>query len=809
MWYNIFLFELNYRLKRPETYFFFLFLFLFSLVGVEFVFQGVELGMVKKNAPIVIAKTMGAITGLSMIIASMIMGVPVLRDFRYEIAALIYVNPITKRAYLLGRFLGSLVILIIIFSGVLWGMLASELMPWVNPQEYLAFRFINYLQPFLWIALPIVVFGAAVFFVTGALSKKMMVVYTQGIGLFVIFILTKAITHESFQAIFDPFSLSTLSTITKHWTPSELNGSLIPVNSLLLKNKLFWALLSFIILAFGFAKFQLTILTTKSSRKKQNHSLKPDLIVFDDFKIGLVSTPEYSIKAKYYQFFLIARFHTHAILKEVSFWAIVVCGFVIILINSLNLGTVYGVDSYPTTYLIIEELQEMSIYFFVLILLFYSGEIIWKEKDLGMHFIHDATPITNFVNLSSKCFSLLVIYAILMLSLIAAGVLFQALNGYCRFELEVYLGGFFLEIFPFLLLYTMAAIFFQILTGNKFMGILATLVFFIINIAIVIFGMEHVLLNFGGNALASYSDMNGYGHFLKPYLWIKAYWILFGFLLLLVTSVLLERGTEVRLKKRWQRSCRSINKPLMILGLIGLILFLGIGSFIFYHTNVLNEFWTKQEQQSFRIAYEKNLKHLEYIPQPKIIATTLKVELYPSKRGYEVEGNYILTNPYAIPIEEIHVQKYLDAQVQLEDISFDQRTFINTKYKPFDYTIYTLTQPLIPGDSIIMSFKQILTATAFEIDDSSTKVIQNGTFFDNTEFPTFGYNRKYELQDNNTRKHFGLPNRTHKAKRVDTRELVNARTGSDSDSIRLDCICLLYTSQSPRDQRGSRMPSSA
>ena len=27
--------------------------------------------------------------------------------------------------------------------------------------------------------------------------------------------------------------------------------------------------------------------------------------------------------------------------------------------------------------------------------------------------------------------------------------------------------------------------------------------------------------------------------------------------------------------------------------------------------------------------------------------------------------------------------------------------------------------------------------------------------------------------------------------------------------LRLSCVCLLYTSPSPRDQRGSRMPSSA
>ncbi len=81
MWYEVFKFELKYRLKRVETYLFFVFLLLFSIVGVDFIFQGVYLGLVKKNSPLVIAKTMGAITGLFMILASQIMGVSVLRDF--------------------------------------------------------------------------------------------------------------------------------------------------------------------------------------------------------------------------------------------------------------------------------------------------------------------------------------------------------------------------------------------------------------------------------------------------------------------------------------------------------------------------------------------------------------------------------------------------------------------------------------------------------------------------------------------------------------------------------------------------------
>src|SRR5690606_17496860 len=108
-------------------------------------------------------------------------------------------------------------------------------------------------------------------------------------------------------------------------------------------------------------------------------------------------------------------------------------------------------------------------------------EIMWKEREVNLDLIHDASPLNSFVNLSSRFLGLLLIYAIVMLSLIAAGILFQTLNGYYRYELAVYFSGFFLEIFPFLALYTFAALFFQALTGNKFIGILATLAFAILH----------------------------------------------------------------------------------------------------------------------------------------------------------------------------------------------------------------------------------------------------------------------------------------------------------------------------------------
>ncbi|WP_225586730.1 M1 family aminopeptidase [Algoriphagus sp. Y33] len=623
------------------------------------------------------------------------------------------------------------------------------------------------------------------FFVTGALSKSLMVVYTQGVVIFVLFIIAKAISNETFQALLDPFSLSTLTHASKDWTVVDRNSLLIPMSGIMLLNKLFWIALGISVLIVGYSKFKLMVLPEKTTRsKKRNIQVSTDR--FDENLPPV--TPVFHFKAKLAQLLLNTWFHSVSILRLASFWAIVSCCFIVILVNSVSLGTSHAVDSYPTTYLIIEELREMSLYFFMILLTFYSGEIMWKERDAKLDLIHDTLPLDSFVNLCSRFLALLLIYSIIMGSLIASGMLFQTLNSYYRYELDVYFFGFFLELLPFLALYTLAALFFQALTGNKFMGMLVTIVFAIINVAIKMFGLEHVLLNFGGHMLPAYSDMNGYGHFLTPYLWVKLYWALFGTLLLIFAGILMVRGSETGLRKRWIRGRNQLKGTLAVFSLGCFTLFIGIGGYIFYNTNVLNEFWTKGEQASFRADYEKTLKQFEYIPQPKIIDVNLTIDLFPSQRAYDIAGYYRVTNTSQVPIREIHLQKKIASNVEVKDVAFDRSVTSDNTHEKYHYTIYGLDQPLAPGDTLKMTFRQSLQPLGFEVDDSDPDVVYNGTFFDNAGLPGFGYQNKYELQDEDDRKDFNLAPRLGKSSRDDARELLNARSGSDSEGVRLELI---------------------
>ncbi len=788
MWYPIFKFEIQYRIKRPDTYVFFLFLFLFSIVGVDFIFQGTDLGLMKKNSPIVIAKTMGAITGIFMILASMIMGVSVLRDFEYNIESLVFSTPIHKKDYLLGRFLGSFVVLLFVFSGVLFGMMLGEFMPWTNVDDLLEFNAFIYLKTFLIITLPTIFFGASLFFVTGALSRNLVVVYTQGIILFVVFILTKAITNEYWQAILDPFSLTTTTFATKSWSALEKSIQELPFTGALLYNKLFWFFLGIITLLYGSRKFNFNVVKEKRFKRKKQQVLA----IKNVYKVNDVVIPntkkQYGMLSKWAQLKQFSWFYFANICKQPSFWGIVICGMIIILINSVNLGTVYGVDSYPATYFIVEELQETSIYFFIIILVFYSGELVWKERSVKLHLIYDATSMSSFIKLAGKYVGLNLIYVVLILALIISGVIFQTLSGYYNYEFQIYFYGFFIEILPSLALYTFFAFFIQSFVNHKFVGVMLVIIFFITNITLGVFGFDHDLYFFGGSSLGVYSDMNGYGHFLKPYLLIKSYWFLFGTLLLIIASLVSVRGIETNLLKRIKVAKYKLSKSLFKFSIFVLLTFITLGSVIFYNTNIINDYWTNSEATAFRVAYEKELKQFEYMPQPKLVAVNLKMELYPKTRDYTVSGYYILKNTTSKNIKSIHIQKLIENNVTLDSLSFEGGFTTDNQYKKYDYSIYNLNKVLKHGDSVKMYFKQRFTTKGFELGNSNVNINNNGTFFNNSDLPTIGYNRKYELKDRNEREDHSLPIQYNKAEQDDVKELINARSGSDSDGINFEMI---------------------
>ena len=798
MWFEILKFEIQYRAKRADTYLYFGILFLFSIIATEFIMSGSEIiGKVKSNAPFVIAYVMGVVTALFTMVTSMIMGVAALRDFDHNMESLMFINPIKKRDYLLGRFLGSYIILVFIFSGLLLGMVLGDLIPfpWQDLENALPFNFWHYLQPFLFLVLPNLFFCGAIFFVSGALSRKLMVVYTQGILLLVSYLLAMQLTQGTgdrfLAALFDPFTFQTSKILTQFWTPVEINSQMLPMDGMLLYNRLIWMTLGVIILMIGHYGFSFNVIRKNKLKNWKGLNTDKSISTSQDFSTTKIPaiTLHHNLKSKFQQLSHQSLFNLKLILKEVPFWAIIICGMAIIFINSFSFRTSYGVDSFPTTFIIVEDLQEMSMIFFLMILLFYSGELIWKERDAKTNGIFDAVPTSDFINLSGKFIGLILSYVVIIFTLIFAGILFQTSKGYYNYEFGLYLSLFFGGIFPFLVLFTFVAFFFQVLTNHKFLGHILVIIFIFVSMILLPgkFNVGHGLMVFAGGPLPTYSDMNGFGHFLPSYVWFKIYWLAFSFLMFLIAVVFSVRGVDARIKERWKLSKLRWSSSLRKLGIAGLSIFIFSGSYIFYNTNILNSYWTENTQKTHMANYERTLKHFEHMAQPKIVAVNLKVDLFPSERNYTAEGYFILKNTHQEIIEEVHIQAQPNPQISMKYIKMEGGATVNDQYKKYGYQIFKLNHPLQSGDSIKMEFRQILTTNGF-VESPDFQMLHNGTFIQQREFPTIGYNEDIELEEEIHRKEFDLKPKARRAKRDNALALLEGRSDEDGEEINFEII---------------------
>ena len=788
---EIFKFELQYRIRRPDTYIYFLVIFISSLYAVNFIHEGLSKN-INENAPFIIANTMIIMSAAFMMITSMIMGVAAMRDFDHQMEPLMFINPIKKSDYLMGRFLGSFVVLIFIFSGMLFGMMLSEFMPWKEAISLQPFNYWNYLYPFLSIVLPSVFFSGAIFFTSGAISRKLIVVYTQGVILLTCYLFAiisaRGANDRFLSALLDPFSFETINSIVQFWTPVEKNILPITFEGVLLYNRLIWVGIGIVSLMTAHYFFKFTTNKKSIFRKTAKKTIDTKNIDSnDDIKVPAF-LPQFGLRAKFIQLRYISIFYLKIILKEISFWAIVLCGIAIIFINSINLGTSYDVNSFPTTYLVIEELEENSVFFFLIILIFYSGELIWKEREIKINYIIDALPSSNLINLLGKYFGLIITYVILITILIISGVAFQVFNGYYIFEPSLYFIGFFGRIFLFLLMYSMVSFFIQAILNHKLIGHMLVVFFFVLTIAIESSGYSHGLYRFGGIDLQPYSDMNGYGHFMQPYLWFSFYWLTFCILLLIITHLFVVRNIEAVFRSRWKQFKLNLNSFTIIFFAIGSIILVSIGSYIFYNTNILNTFNSEHSQLEFRADYEKAFKKYEPKLLPEIVDVNLNLDLFPYQRNYEVQGYYILTNRHESVLNEIHIQKRTNEQINIQELSFEGGAKLKESHDLYGYYIYELNNSLRPGDSIKMEFKQTYTTQGFN-HSNNTKVIYNGTFFNNSSFPTLGYNDDLELRDNDERNDFGLEDYKEKANTTDSTALYSGgMAGNDGEEINFEII---------------------
>jgi hypothetical protein len=771
---TILLFEVHQRLRRISTYIYFLILLalgmLFMLVsGGAFSGSSVDFGTGGKvlvNSPYALNQIIVYIAVFGVIITASLAGQATFQDVDSNSTAFFYTAPITKFDYLMGRFLGVLGLQLLIFSGVGLGAWLAAHTSWLDATRVGPEHLVNYLQPYIYLVIPNLIFTTAIFFAIAALGRRMLPVYAGSVILLIsVFIagqMSTGISTSLASALLDPFGSNAIDRITQYWTPFERNNQLIPFTGPLLLNRVIWVGLGVLVFAFTYARFSFSV---SSQRPRQKDAALDDREpVASSPALYPVVHPVFSAAAHFRELASLTRLQFTETVKNVFFAVLALAGAIFSFIAASGLLNPGAVPVYPLTYRMIEQGGGGFTVFALAIITFYAGELAWRERDAGMAQIADATPAPRWVMFSSKLGALMLVQVILMLLVMLTGMLVQVIHGYYHFQFGLYFTELFcIRLMGFWVL-CVFALFIHTLVNQKYLGHFVMVLYYIALIALPAAGFQHHLYLLGSGPFYIFSDMNGYGPYAAPIFWFHLYWALFAVALAIITNLLWVRGIEGGWRVRFRLAVARLTGTSRAALVVSFLAFLAVGGFIYYNTNVLNTYRNTYRNDENRAQYEK--KYVQYLsmPQARVTDLNLNIDLDNTHRVAEFSGSMSLENKTGKPMDRVALT------VWPEDVTPLPRPIIEVRKLSFTggqtpviqddalgFYIFQLGSPLPPGGRTELQFDLRYPNPGFVNDRANGDIVNNGSFVSNAYVPYVGYWKEMELTDDSARHRHGLP----------------------------------------------------
>lgn len=650
-------FEIASRLRQPTVWVFSAVFALaaFATVSSDAVSVGGGSGSTAIDAPLVIAQIMTIFSVLGVVVVTAFVATAVTRDYEQRTYALFFTSPIRKSALVLGRFFGSLAAAALVFVGTGIGIAIATKMPWLDPQRLVGTGFVAYGWSFGLLVAPNLFVMGAVFFAVGTLTRRVLYAYVSVAGFFVVYVVSQGLIagleNDTLAALADPFGLTAVAVDTRYWTVAERNTGMPQTGALLLANRVLWSAIAVAALALTVIRFRLAA-PSESGRNLDADDATPSS---RDISVPQVrgSTGRAVVIA---QLIHQTKVECSGIFRSTAY-------LVIGLFAALNafggiwgsIDEMFGTPVYPVTGLMVDILDGSLSLFVLIVIVFYAGELAWKERRLGLGEVYDALPLATWIRVGAKLLALwAAIAGVLAVGiLVAIGV--QLVTGGVSIELGLYAKGVFVLQGSRWMLVATLAIVLRGLANHKYVGFLLMAGYFVVDTVMRLVDLERGLYRYASSPDAPYSEMNGYGHFATAVFWYRLYWTLGAAVLLVIAVLMWPRGTDARLRLRLVRA-RVAARGMVALGLVACAAgFAATGSYIFYNTSVLNEFVPSDEAQRLRMVYEQRYAQYLGLPQPRVTAADVEVALFPTERRADVRGHLTLANRTTAPIDTLHV----------------------------------------------------------------------------------------------------------------------------------------------------------
>ena len=172
-------FELRSRLRQPTVWLFgaLFALMAFGATTTDAITIGGGSGLTAINSPFVIAKLLGILSVMGVLIVTAFVATAIVRDYEHRTYSFFHTCPIRRGDLLFGRFFGSLAMAWLVFVITALGLALGTVMPWLDAERLVPHSPGAYVWSLLVIVFPNLFTMGAVFFAVATLTRRVMFAY--------------------------------------------------------------------------------------------------------------------------------------------------------------------------------------------------------------------------------------------------------------------------------------------------------------------------------------------------------------------------------------------------------------------------------------------------------------------------------------------------------------------------------------------------------------------------------------------------------------------------------------------------------
>jgi hypothetical protein len=745
-------FELRYWLRSGTLWSFLLVITLLILgaASSDDVVIGAALSNTFRNAPYVVQNFYAMAGLLALLMATAFVNSAATRDFALNTYQILFATPLRRRDFVLGRFSGAALVALVPLFGVSLGVLLAPHMPWADAERFGPVHLGAHLKGLLVFAAPNTFLVAAVLFAVAVLSRSDVAAFGAGLVLFAGYsvgdtLVEGKLEYERIAALVDPFGIRTFAYVTKYWTVAERNTEAVGLSGLLLWNRLLWMSVGAAALLLAARRFGF------GERRRRARPPLPEPA--DAAASAAPAAPAQLRAAPLAKFLASTRLHFLGVLKSTGFLVVLGATMVNALGSLASATDSFGASTFPVTYWVLQTLDGTFFAFILILIAFYGGVVVWRDRDTRFDEIADALPVPDWMAGLSRLAALVAVALTVQAIALACGLAIQTWHGYHRYQPGLYLSHLFVREGSLLVFLIVLTLFFQALAFNKNLGHLLVIAFVLANtFAWRPLNVATYLVRFAGRPPVTHSDFFGEAPFNLAWSWFTLYWLLACSLMLIAAIAFWPRGRETRWRQRARIASLRFRGGLRVAAAACALLAVATGAWIGYNTKVLNPLLGPKDLLRIQADYEKACKPFAEQVFPRLRSVRYSIDLFPETRNMAMRGEALVENASSRPQDEIHFTLARDLATRIDVpgaslVKDDER---------LGYRIFRFDPPLAPGEKRTLRFQVHSRTRGFENSVTRLELVQNGTFFNSDFAPRIGYVPERELADPNERREFGL-----------------------------------------------------